>query len=270
MKKYLAIFNLRTFVVLALALLSCFISLHYKISTYIDFLIIGLLIAFPITLTIKEAFKRRERALQYLSLFKASLQSVFYSIQTSKIDQEEKEVFRGIATDLTNQLCQYLLSADDEHTGRIHKASEQIALFVNGHKKKLKSSLANKILLFLFRLNESLEFVIATKRHQTPRILRLVVLFAIVLFPIFYPPALLHEVGFDVSFLYLFAMTGFKSLLLISLYNVQRLLENPFNQEGTDGIRVGDFVFTAGDFPVPLKKEKENKEEEDIDENILE
>jgi hypothetical protein len=268
MKKYLAIFNLRTLVITILALLSCIISFYYQLAVYIDFLILGLMIFFPLTLTIKEAFKRREKALQYFSLFKACLQSVFYSIQNSKLDKEDKDAFRAIAINFSNTLRGYLLSEVDEPTGNVHEAAEQVALFVNKHKKQLKASLAQKILLFLFRLNESMEFLLATKRHQTPKTLRLIVLFSIVLFAVFYPPAVLHDAGTTISLWHLFSLTFLKVFMLISLYNVQRLLENPFSNKGTDGIRVDDFAFSATDFPHKIKKEKaeETDDDDDMDE----
>jgi hypothetical protein len=36
-----------------------------------------------------------------------------------------------------------------------------------------------------------------------------------------------------------------KSVFLISLINVQEMLEDPFKQQGTDNIRMGDFAPTT-------------------------
>ena len=38
-------------------------------------------------------------------------------------------------------------------------------------------------------------------------------------------------------------MTVSKALVLIFLYNIQNLLEDPFNQNSPDGIRLDDFKF---------------------------
>ncbi|HNP23016.1 MAG TPA: hypothetical protein PKM63_03235 [Panacibacter sp.] len=269
MKKYLAVFDYRTLLLLLLSFVSSYTCYHFQLSLYLDFLIVGLLIAFPLTLTIKEAFKRREKALQYLSLFKASLHSVFYSIQNTKLDQEQKSEFRAIATALTDQLSAYLLSESKTNSNEVAAASERVALFINKHKKELKSSLAQKILLFLFRLNESIEFLVATKKHRTPKTLRLIVLFSIFMFTMFYPAGFLKDVGFEVAFWQVFASTAFKSLLLISLYNVQALLEDPFDQRGTDGIQVNNFAFSASDFPPVTKKEKAEKNSIDEEDDLL-
>jgi hypothetical protein len=216
-----------------------------------DFLIFGLLIAFPITLATKEAFKRRERAIEYLSLFKSTLQSIYYAVVNSKLEYREKDFFKTIATDLTSSLIHYLKGNNPGEPSFVHAASDKIAAFVIRNKKTLKGSLPDKILFYLFRVNGSIEALLATKRHRTPRGLHIVVKFAIYLFVIFYPATLLHETGPNESLGYLFMASVFKSIFLISLLNVQEMLEDPFNQLGSDDIRMGDFVFTSQLLPAP-------------------
>jgi hypothetical protein len=212
---------------------------------YMDFLIFGLLIAFPITLTTKEAFKRRERAIQYLSLFKSTLQSVYYAVINSKLEYREKEFFKNMAIDLTSSLIGYLKTNNPGEASLVHAASDKIACFVMRNKKALKGSLPDKILFYFFRVNNSIEFLVATKRHKTPRGLHTVVKVAIYLFVIFYPASLLHQTGPDESLTYLFISSVLKSIFLISLLNVQEMLEDPFNQLGSDDIRMEDFAFTT-------------------------
>lgn len=70
-------------------------------------------------------------------------------------------------------------------------------------------------------------------------------------------------------------MTVFKGLLLISLCNVQMLIEDPFDPDGYDNIRLNDFRFTgsiAGSFElspatIKEKKLKEPKEEGEAEED---
>ena len=127
MKKFTAIVNWQTLIVVCLSFVSCYFTIRYHFTMYMDFLIFGLLIAFPITLTTKEAFKRRERAMQYLSLLKASLQSVYYNVLNSKIEYREKESFKNIAIDLTGTLINYLKTANPGDPSPIHAASDKIA-----------------------------------------------------------------------------------------------------------------------------------------------
>lgn len=245
MKRYLSIFNYQTVVIIGLSLLSSYICLRYQLSVYVDFLILNFIIIFPLTFSLSMAFRRRERALQYLSLFKASLQSVFYTLQASKLDNEKKKEFRSIAENISATLLEYLTRTSIDSTP-VQEASHSIFNFMQANKDRVKRTLSVKIYLFLFRMNESIEFLLATHRHRTPWGPRAIVLFAIYMFVIFYPAALLHDAGIASTFWYVAVMTASKGLILISFFNVQHLLENPFDQTGPDDIKLDDFKFLAG------------------------
>src|SRR3954471_13629856 len=141
MKRFTAIVNWQTLIVICLSFVSCYLTIRYQFTMYMDFLIFGLLIAFPITLATKEAFKRRERAIQYLSLFKSTLQSVYYTVVNSKLEYREKESFKNMARDLTGSLIDYLKTKNPVEPSLIHAASDKIASFVMRNKKALKGSL---------------------------------------------------------------------------------------------------------------------------------
>jgi hypothetical protein len=209
------------------------------------------------------AFRRRERALQYLSLFKASLQSVVYAFGNSKLDEDKKTEIKSIAGSVTDELIEYL-SRNKHDATAVQKASHAIYTFVQVNRENMKSTFSVKILLFLFRINESIEFLLATRRHSIPWGPKAIVLFAIYVFAVFYPASLLHQTGFNVPFWYVFTMTSAKSLFLISFYNIQKMLEDPFNQNSPDGIRVNDFQFVYQPEPVIVitPKEKDKKEKE--------
>ena len=53
MKKYRR-FDYRTLLLFVIVFLSSYTCYHFQLSLYLDFLIVGLLIAFPLTLTIKK------------------------------------------------------------------------------------------------------------------------------------------------------------------------------------------------------------------------
>ena len=275
MKKYLFIFNIETLIVTSLSLISCYVSLRFQLSIYLDFLILGLIIVFPLTLTIKLAFRRRERAIQSFSGLKASLLSLFYSFENQKLDPGKKNEFRNILRNLSDSLAQYL-SAEKGNVINIQRSSESIVRFVRENNESLKKPFSLKILFYLQRVNEDVEFLLATKNHHTPKGIRGIIRFAIYAFVIFYPASLLKETGFDVPLWYVCAMALFKAVILISLYNAQVLLEDPFNQNSPDGIRINDFKFTGWiDAPAELetatasgknkKAKNELQEEEDDD-----
>lgn len=273
MKKYLTIFNIHTLVISIICVLSSYISLNFQLSTFIDYLILGIIIIFPITFSLRVAFRRRERALQYLSLFKGALQSLVYAFGNSKLDNEKKTEFKNIANNVSNELIEYL-ARNKHEASAVQNASHTIYAFIQTNKESFKSTFSVKILLFLFRINESIEFLLATRRHTIPWGPKVIVLVAIYVFVIFYPASLLYITGFTVSFWYVLAMTGGKAIFLISFYNIQGMLEDPFDQNSPDGIRLNDFRFDFQPEPVVVitpkekipKKEKENEVEEDDDE----
>jgi hypothetical protein len=128
----------------------------------------------------------------------------------------------------------------------VQGASHSIFTFVEANKGDMKNSFSAKVLLYLFRMNESIEALLATHRHRTPWGPRAIVLFVIYCFVVFYPATLIHSVRGTSAFEDIALSTTFNGFLLISFFNVQHLLENPFNQTGQDGIRLNDFRFLAG------------------------
>jgi hypothetical protein len=264
MKKYLSIFNIQTLLVIILSLVSSYVCLQWKINIFLDFLIVGIVIAFPLTFSLRVAFRRRERALQYFSLFKASLQSVVYALGKTKLDEDKKTEFKNIAADISDELIEYLLGNKDDASA-VQSASHRIYTFIQTNSENIKSTVSQKILLFIFRVNESIEFLLATRRHGIPWGPKAIVLFGIYMFVIFYPASLLHRAGFAVSLWYIFVMTASKALFLISFYNIQGMLEDPFNQNSPDGIRVNDYRFTYQPEPVITLKEKISKKEKETE-----
>jgi hypothetical protein len=240
MKKYRFIFNKQTLLVLMLSLFCSFICLRYQIGLGIDFIFLGLFIAFPLTFNLREAFRRRERAIQYLSTFSASLQSSYYHFQNSKQDADKKLEFKTILLNTSGMLTKYL-SNKTADASAVQTASDAVFIFIRANRGDLKGGFSEKIASFQYRINESIHFLLATKRHHTPWAVRAIVLFAVYAFVIFYPASLLNETGFDVPLWYVFAMTAFKGFILISLCNVQTLLEDPFNEESPDAVRLNDF-----------------------------
>ena len=83
--KWLNIFlNIRTLVVVVIGLTSSYFAIHYQIKMQQHMMLFGLIISFPLVFSLQAAFKRREKALEYLGLFKAALSAVEESFRMSK------------------------------------------------------------------------------------------------------------------------------------------------------------------------------------------
>lgn len=230
----------------------------------------GIVIVFPLTFSLRMAFRRRERALEFLSSFKSSMQSIIYAIGNSKLEMDKKLEFKNLAVNISDKLVNYLGQNQDEAIV-VQTAANEIYVFIQTNLPILKRRFGQKVLLFTHRVNESVEFLLAVKRHRIPWGPKFIVLVAIYAFVVFYPAGLLNKTGFDVAFWYIFAMTAFKAFLLISFYNIQGMLEDPFNQNSPDGIRLNDFRLAI--FPEPVvpiaKKEITDKTKSLSDELIL-
>src|SRR6476660_9043138 len=85
--KYKFIFSIHTFTILCLSLLSCFLTIYFEFKIYLDFLVVSIMIAFPLSITLRESMRRREKALANLSQFKAAYLSIFYCVESSEVDR---------------------------------------------------------------------------------------------------------------------------------------------------------------------------------------
>jgi hypothetical protein len=252
-----------TIIIACISLISSYVSRQYEFTLYVDFFIIGVILAFPISFAMREAFRRRERAIAYLSQFKATLQSLFFSFENSKLGQEKKTEVKFILSDISKRTIEYLAGKPD-YESNVEEYTQRFFLFIRQNEENLKGSFSVKVMLFFFRVNESIEFLLATKRHKTPLGVRMVVLFSIYLFAVLYPSSLLHRVGFQGTLFYIFITTYFKAFLFTCLYNIQNSLEDPFIPGSVDSIRLHDFAFSPLNDALPSSIPGDLKTEEKI------
>ena len=93
-------------------------------------------------------------------------------------------------------------------------------------------------------VHESMANIVAVNNHRTPIAIRAYCLIFIYIYPLIYTPALYHKLHDGVSLnesWIVYALSSISTFILISLYNVQDQMENPFDQKGLDDIRLNDF-----------------------------
>ena len=78
--------------------------------------------------------------------------------------------------------------------------------------------------------------------HGTPVSLRAYCLVFIYAFPLIFIPTLIHDLGENSRWI-VYMLSMVHGFILISLYNVQEALENPFDQVGLDDIQLEEFRF---------------------------
>ena len=75
MSRYLVILNFRTLIALTISIIIPYVAYKFNVNYDIDLTLISIAIIFPLVFTIRGAFRRREKALEHLSLFRASLKN---------------------------------------------------------------------------------------------------------------------------------------------------------------------------------------------------
>ncbi len=245
MKKYLQIINIRTFQVLLICLAISFLVIQYRIKYNYDLTVISIAIIFPLVFTIRAAFRRREKALEHLSRFKASMLIVHYCFQRSKkLTEEKKWVIRNMLVQISDSLVTKLSKHSNDQT-ELRANLAAAFQFIQDHKEEISTSEAMKIFRFMKDVHTTIENLIAIDTHRTPISLRAYCQVFIYFFPVIYTPALLHRLEHNSPDWVVYALSVITGFILISLFNVQDEMEHPFDQQGLDDIRLSEFKFTG-------------------------
>ena len=245
MKKYLQIINIRTFQVLLICLAISFLVIQYRIKYNYDLTVISIAIIFPLVFTIRAAFRRREKALEHLSRFKASMLIVHYCFQRSKkLTEEKKWVIRNMLVQISDSLVTKLSRHSNDQT-ELRANLAAAFQFIQDHKEEISTSEAMKIFRFMKDVHTTIENLIAIDTHRTPISLRAYCQVFIYFFPVIYTPALLHRLEHNSPDWVVYTLSMITGFILISLFNVQDEMEHPFDQQGLDDIRLSEFKFTG-------------------------
>jgi hypothetical protein len=243
----LSIIDRKTVYVLALCGAITFFCIRYGYTSNLNITLFSLAVIFPLVFTIREAFKRRDNTIQLLSVFKSSLNAAYYCLITNpKMSEERKAFIAQELEDLSTLFFNSLYSSKHDATKTRSKLTE-IFEFIKTNQKTIPHGLTIKIIRLLKDVQESMENTIGISMHGTPISLRAYCLVYIYFFPFIFVPTLVTELNhYCVYAVYIFSATpGF---ILISLYNIQERMEDPFDQSGLDDIKVEEFSF---DVPKP-------------------
>jgi hypothetical protein len=251
MNKYLSILNWRTVTAIGIALIAAHVTIWQEFHYNYDLALISIAIIFPLVFTIRSAFRRREKALEYLSRFKAGLITVSHCfVENKKLDPEKKAEVHGIIQNISNYMIEYL----GPKTCSPEKLDDEVGkvfLFIKENTGNIGKGVAIKIFRFMKDVHQSHANIVAVNNHRTPISIRAYCLIFIYLYPIIYTPALYNKLhtGFSMNEMWLvYALSAMSTFILISLYNVQDQMENPFDQHGLDDIRLNDFRLSQNPF----------------------
>ncbi|MEM6484660.1 MAG: hypothetical protein AAF662_06725, partial [Pseudomonadota bacterium] len=193
MDKYLAILDRRTAAIAVICLIVTDLCFRFDFAYDLNITLFSIAVVFPLVFTIREAFKRRDSALKFLSLFKASMGSVHYCFeQCKKLKLEEQDQVAQQLTQVSDKFIDALHGESGDNRAA-EDALNEVFYFMRQHSDAISSGLALKIIRFLQDVNESMENTISLKMHGTPISMRAYCLVFVFVFPFVFAPTVVFH-----------------------------------------------------------------------------
>ena len=241
MKPYLIIINHRTWIALLISITTPYLCFTYNVNFDIDLTLISIAIIFPLVFTIRGSFRRREKALEHLSEFRATIMTIDYFFSSNEtLTEEEKNEAYGLLLKISDSLMKQL-SANSTETTDLDGNIRDVYDFLQNHIEAISGKRKEKIFRLMKDLHETIENVHAINIHRTPISLKAYCLIFIYIFPLIYAPAIINRVGPEQNVSITYFIVIFSQFILISLYNIQNQLEYPFDDKGLDDIKLDNF-----------------------------
>ncbi|HZX72831.1 MAG TPA: hypothetical protein VFE57_00305 [Cyclobacteriaceae bacterium] len=239
--KILNYFNIRTFLALVISQLAAFFAIHYQIKFQLDLLLFSLCVVFPLHFSMQAAFKRRDRALEYFSLFKAGSMSLHYSFQISEDLPPEKKkeagnLLKGMTSHLFDQLANRTLGYE-----AFQQKLNEIFRFIEVYREQISKRNTLRMIRYLRDITEGSVYLTSLIRHRTIAGLRFYGIFFVLIFPMLQAPIILYRLGDLAPSWAIHIFLALTSLILVTLSNFQFMIEYPFDQNGIDNIHLRDF-----------------------------
>ena len=235
MSSYLVILNKKTLYALLISLIVLFLSYRFSITYNIDLTLISIAIIFPLVFTIRGAFRRREKAIEHLSLFRGSLKTVENIIRGSKLEESDIKRSLDLITKCNKGLIDYL--SDVVPTTKSHDDNiEELYSFLLSKRDVIGGGTLQKVSRFLKDTYDSADNLVGIHKHRTPISLKAYCLIFVYIFPMIYTPTIIYKIGIDNPPYLTYFIVILSEFILISLYNIQDQMEYPFDKEGIDDI----------------------------------
>ena len=255
-KKYTTALNFRTLISVIISLAATWLAYKYNLAFNLDLTLISIAVVFPLVFTLGSAFQRREKALEHVGRAKGALASIKYCFSVSKAPDTEKEKIYEEVIKVKSDLIKFLYSDSNDKT-ELNESINKIKQFIDKNKDSLGRSLSLRVYRLMRDVIMGVENTISIKVHRTPQTIRAYCELFIYIFPFYYAPTLIYNLGnvtggfeigstfggsevFDTTSL-VYALNVIISFILISLFNVQEQIENPFDGDGMDDIQLDNY-----------------------------
>lgn len=202
---------------------------------------LSIAIIFPLVFAIRGSFRRREKAIEHLSRFRAVLKTVQnFVICDNQLTEESKNEMYAILEDISEQTVEHLRN-NYESTKDLDAIIQKVQQFILAHEANIQGRTRDRIFRFMKDLHESFENVHAINTHRTPISLKAYCKIFIYIFPLIYAPAVINTIGPETMPFIGYFVVVLTEFILIALYNIQDQLEYPFDDYGLDDINLNLF-----------------------------
>ncbi len=243
-KAIFLIINLRSLWIAALAVFSTYLSIKYQIIAEFPLPLILTAVVFPIVFSIDAAYKRREAALDHYADIKAHIKALYLAVRDwqENVPEADLKVARDIMVKMFDN-CRILFTGSvvnmRENEKGVYESFSEISRFIRTHlrDKGVNSSEISRCNQYLSKAMISFEKVKHIYQYRTPRTLNAFRSVFIVLLPFIYGPyfAFLAK-DFSPSMAYVTPVLV--AVVLASLDNIQSHLENPFDRDSEDDLKI--------------------------------
>lgn len=218
-----------------------FLVFEYGLDFYFDLTLLSIAIIFPLVFTIRGSFRRREKALQHLSEFRANLMTVQYFLKSNNgLTEEEKAESTKILGKISDYVMEHLRSKDSVLMD-LDGVVKEIYDFILNRGETMSKGSRDKVFRFMRDVLRSIENVHAIHSHRTPISLKAYCKIFIYIFPMLYAPTIINNIGSEAAPWIAYAIVILTEFVLISLYNIQDQLEYPFDDVGLDDVKLHSF-----------------------------
>ena len=256
-QKYTSAINYRTLISLIISVIATWICYKYNLVFDLDLTLISVAVVFPLVFTLGSAFQRREKALEHLGRAKGALASIKYCFSVSKnVSDPDKDKIYSIVMGVKTELINFLYSESNDKS-KLNLSVGLIQEFISKHRESLGRSLSLRVYRLMRDVIMGIENSISIKVHRTPQSIRAYCELFIYIFPFYYAPTLIKNIDApgaeeiiyslpvptvdnDHAFI-VYGLNFIISFILISLFNVQEQIENPYDQDGMDDIKLENY-----------------------------
>lgn len=239
--KILNYFNVRTFLAVVISQIATFLAITFHVKFSFNILLFGIAIVFPLHFSIQAAFRRRDKALEYFSLFKGGAIALHYSFQIAEnLSAEGKQEARALLKKMTDALFNQLENLIKSYQP-FQQILDEIFAFIEKNKEGISTRNKLRMIRYLRDISKGSVYLVSLVNHRTMAGLRFYSAFFVIIFPLVQAPILLDHLELIVPTWVIYVLLAFTSLVLVTLSNFQSMIEYPFDQKGMDNIQVRDF-----------------------------